>query len=456
MRKSLEENKILFVGGARGGGKSWFVRAIALEYAYRYPGINIAIFRTHYPELEANHIDPMMTEYPHLRKFFKLGRKVVEIPVHDRISRIRFCHCSSEQDLKRYQGSEYQFLIIDEAGEWTRTLITKLRASNRSSDPNIPVKLLLTGNPGGAGHDYLKRLFVERKFIPPEKASDYAFVPAFLDDNPALTEADPDYRSILEQEPNEATRRAWLHGDWDVFAGQFYPEFRQDIHVIEDVDVEKDLKDWKKFIALDWGYYHPAAVIWFAQHPSDGSVIAYREYLTRQESPDELRKNILKFDDTRQAKWVCAGKDIWNKARDGGPSIEQTMRSGNKEDRLFLIKANDDRIQGWSQVRAYLAWNEDTEGVRSVPRFRITKSCRFLIEGIPRLQHHKTKPEEVMLMPYKEGMRLGDSDDMLDCLRYGLMGLPPANKVVAAKKRRRTKWDALLQGSGRASSWQTT
>ena len=453
-RKALKDARVLFYGGARGGGKSYFARAVALEYAYTYPGINIGIFRAHYPELEANHIDPMMMEYPHLRNFFKLGRRIIEIPVGDTVSKIRFCHCGSEQDLKKYQGSEFQLLIIDEAGEWTQGLLTKIRASNRSSNKTIPVKLLLTGNPGGMGHDYLKRLFVDREFIPPERGEDYHFVQAMLQDNPALMQADPGYISILEQEPNEAIRKAWLHGDWNVFAGQFYPQFRRDIHVIEDVDADKDLKNHRKFIAIDWGHYHPAAVLWFAQNMESGEVIAYREYLTREESPDDLRKKILSYADSAEARWICAGKDIWNRAKDGGPSIEAQFRTG--DDRMFLIKANDDRIQGWAQVRAFFDWQISKEGVQTGPRLKITKSCRFLIDVIPRIQHHKTKPEDIMPMVWKESMRLGDSDDMADCLRYGLMSLPPLNKHVAKKQKRNRRYERYVKNGGRATSWRTT
>src|SRR5574343_657294 len=140
MREALEKYKVVFIGGARGGGKSWFARTIALEYAFRYPGISIGLFRKHYPELEANHIDKMLTEHPFLVPYYKLGRRVIEIPVDGKVSKIRFCHCANQIDSRKYQGSEFQFLIIDEAGAWTSDLITRLRASNRSSSHDIPAK----------------------------------------------------------------------------------------------------------------------------------------------------------------------------------------------------------------------------------------------------------------------------------------------------------------------------
>ena len=453
MRKAVFQYPVVFVGGARGGGKSHFARNIAIEFAHTYPGINIAIFRKHYPELEANHIDPILQQFPELRKHFKVNRKLLQIPVGGKMSLIRFCHCGSMQDLKKYQGSEFQIMIVDEAGEWTGELLTRLRASNRTSNKTFPVKLILTGNPGGDGHDYLKRLFVQRNFIPPERAEDYFFVPAFLEDNQALLYADPEYKSRLEQEPNEAIRRAWLYGDWNVFSGQYFQEFRREIHIIENLDIEKDLKGWRKFGAMDWGHYHPCAFLWLAQNPENGDVVVYREYLTREESPESIRDKVLSYPDSHELKWTVTGADTFNRMKDGGPSIEEKFRTGPKK--LFLIKANLDRLQGWAQVRAYLRYDITKEGVQTGPKLRIARTCHHLIDGIPRLQHDLNKPEDVRAIQFKENMQIGDGEDQVDALRYGLMSLTPLTKEVAAKQRNRGR---LLERyrKGRASSWITS
>jgi phage terminase large subunit len=454
MRDALEKYKVVFVGGARGGGKSWFARATALEYALRFPGISIGLFRKHYPELEANHIDPLLTQHPFLVPYYKLARRVLEIPVGGVTSKVRFCHCGTQIDARKYQGSEFQLLIIDEAGEWTGDLITRLRASNRSSNPNIPVKMLLTGNPGGDGHAYLKRLFVDRDFQHPEKAEDYFFVPAFLSDNAALNEADPDYRSRLEQEPNEALRKAWLEGDWNLFEGRFFREFNDEIHICDDLDPFTDLKEWRKFTAMDWGFYHPAAVLWFAQNLDSGEVVVYREYLTREESPQSVKKKIYSYPDSAVCRWHIGPVDMWNRSRDGGPSVEEQFRLG--EPKHFLVKANNDRRQGWAQIRAYLAYHRDeAENYQVGPKLKICRSCRLTIDGIKRLRHHKSKPEEVAEIMWHDNSRIGDGEDQADALRYGLMSLSPLTKKVAETTRGRQRWrDA--RPNRRVTSWITS
>jgi phage terminase large subunit len=456
MRKAVMNHKITFVGGARGGGKSYFARNIAVEFALKYPGIIIAIFRKNYSELEANHIFPMMDQFPELTKYYSKKQYSYRIPVGDKFSTIRFCHCNHLKDLSKYQGAEFQLIIIDEAGEWTQEMITRLRASNRTSNPKLPIKLVLTGNPGGEGHAYLKRLFVDRKFIKPEVPDDYHFVPAFLQDNPALMEADPEYKSTLEQEPDENLRRAWLDGDWNQFAGRFFSQFQSNIHVVDDIDLNTEpVTKWRKFGSIDWGHFHPCAVLWFAQDMSTGDVYVYREYVTRLEPPDKVREKMFSYPDTKEFRWCVAGHDAWNRQKDGGPSIEEQFRTG--ENKLFLIRANLDRLQGWAQVRAYLNYdiNEET-GVREGPKLKICRSCVNLIAALPRMQHDKTKPEDMAEIQFRESMQIGDGEDTIDSLRYGLMSLSPFNKQVAAKQRKKSRYERLFRKGGRARSWQTT
>lgn len=453
MRDAVKKHKVVFVGGARGGGKSHFARTIALELAYTYPGISIGLFRKTFPELEANHIDPILSEHPYLRKFFRIVKKQLQIPVEGKISVVKFCHCETPMDLKKYQGVEFQIIIVDEAGEWTGDLLTKLRASNRTSNANFPVKMVLTGNPGGEGHDYLKRLFVERRFYHPEKAEDYHFVPAFLQDNLILMRSDPDYRSRLEQEPNEAVRRAWLYGDWDLFAGQFFNEFRRETHVIDPVDPDTDLRGWRKFGALDWGHYDPCAFLWMAQNMETGDVVVYREYLTREEAVESVKEKIFSFKDSADFRWVVTGRDTFNRMKDGGRSVEEQFRTGSKK--LFMIMANMDRIQGWAQVRAYLHYDITKEGVQRGPKLKIARNCLHLIDGIPRLQHNPQKPEDIVERNYRTALKIGESDDQVDALRYGLMSLSPLTSGVAAKARNlENRYKEYLKR--RASSWITS
>ena len=124
-----------------------------------------------------------------------------------------------------------------------------LLGSNRSSRPGIKARAILTGNPGGIGHAWLKRIFVERKFKEEERPEDYTFIQAFVQDNQALLENDPDYVHRLKTEPNEALRRAFLYGDWDIFAGQFFSEISRTVHLIKPFNIPHH---WTRFGAYDF------------------------------------------------------------------------------------------------------------------------------------------------------------------------------------------------------------
>jgi phage terminase large subunit len=212
---------VVFFGGARGGGKSHGLRAVCLIRASEIPALKVALFRRSYPELVANHVRPLLSAYPWLTKYYNKSEHVIAIPNK---STIEFCYCDSYDDVLRYQGREWDILAIDEAGQWDEASFWSLRASNRSSRRHARPVTLLTGNPGGIGHRWLKRLFVDRQFNGRERGEDFHFIKSKVYDCPPLIENDPDYISRLEAEPNEVLRRAYLDGDWDVFAGQFYGE----------------------------------------------------------------------------------------------------------------------------------------------------------------------------------------------------------------------------------------
>lgn len=237
----IESTQTTFFGGAKGGGKSMGLRLIMLLRRMKYPGTSGAIFRRTFPELEANHIHPMLTQFPELNKYYHAGKKTLFLPNQ---SILKFRYVDKTRDLGKYQGEEYDDLAIEEAGQWPESWFRTLQGSNRSGKPGIRPRTLLTGNPGGIGHAWLKRLFVDRKFRPNEDADDYAFIQAFVYDNTNLLENDPAYVRRLEAEPNEALRKAFLHGDWNIFAGQFFSEISAHVHLIKPFEIPAH---WNRF-----------------------------------------------------------------------------------------------------------------------------------------------------------------------------------------------------------------
>ena len=111
----------------------------------------------------------------------------------------------------------------------------------------------------------MKRLFIERRYRDGENPAAYTFIPARVYDNRILMEQDSGYVDFLRGLP-EDLRRAWLDGDWDVFAGQVFREWRNDpahyadrrfTHVIDPFPIPDG---WRRYRTLDWGYTKPFAI----------------------------------------------------------------------------------------------------------------------------------------------------------------------------------------------------
>ncbi len=413
--RAVEKYPVTLYGGAKGGGKSHGLRNILLLRRFQYPNSIGAIFRKTYPELEGNHIRPMFKQFPELRKYYNESKKILQLPNG---SSIEFCYCESERDLDNYQGREFHDLGIEEAGQWTEASIQRLRGSNRSASSVIPARTLLTGNPGGPGHAYLKRVFVERKFTPLERAEDYAFVQALVDDNPALMESDPEYVRRLEAEPNEVLRKAYRWGDWDIFAGQYFSEIRRHIHVIKPFDIPHH---WSRFGSYDFGFNHPAAFGWFATD-TDGNVYMYREYIKAQQRVDQFALHVKRFEDTAKLYPIIGGLDCWTKKGVINDKTPPTIAEEFQSHGLSLQKAIVDRIQGATQLRKYLAW-QDIPG-RDKPRFFIFDTCPLTYDCLTRMQHDPDHMEDVLKVDSVAGDP-NSGDDAYDMVRYALMSRPP-------------------------------
>lgn len=427
-RLAVNQFPVTLYGGAKGGGKTHGLRALMLLRRFEYPKSIGKIFRRTYPELEDNHIRPLFRQFPGLRPYYNEQKKLLSLPNG---STLEFCHCNNEKDVELYQGRETHDLAIDEAGQWTEPMFRTLQGSNRSADPNIPARCLLTGNPGGIGHGWLKRLFVDGRFNEREDPNDYAFVAALVDDNPALMENDPGYVRRLDAEPNEALRRAYRYGDWDIFAGQFFQEITRAVHFIQPFPIPDH---WNRFGAYDYGYNHPAVFGWFA-NDEDGNTYLYRELSRAQTRVDQYARELNRFKDTAALYPIVAGRDCWTQKstlRDDKqpPTIaEEFLTHG-----IQLSPAVVDRIQGAAQLRSYLAWRgrgpevngKHTDGK---PRFFIFNTCPVTYDCLTRMIHDPDRVEDVLKVDATEG-DLMTGDDPYDMTRYGLMSRPTISDPV--------------------------
>ena len=384
-------------GGARGGGKSHVLRIKAIGGALTNKGIRILIVRKEYPELEQSLIIPMRGMIP------------VEVATYNGANRmftfvngsiIKFGHYG-DSDVDEYQGQEWDWIFMDEATQFTEEKFRKLGACLRGST-KIPRRMYLTCNPGGVGHEWVKRLFIDREYDKSkgEKASDYTFIPATVEDNPQLLAASPEYVQMLEMQP-EDVRRAWRYGDWDALAGTFFPEFQLDTHVIEPFFRIPD--EWKKYRAFDYGL-DMFACLWVAVD-FEGRCYVYREVQQPNLIVSEAAKLMLDLTPTHEhIEYTIAPPDMWNRQKDSGKQMAEVFAHNG----VGIVKASNNRIQGWMAVKEMLKplKNEnDKAGVL------VTKDCRGLIRNIRLIQHDEKNPSDCATEPH-------NITHICDALRY--------------------------------------
>jgi Terminase large subunit, T4likevirus-type, N-terminal len=261
--------KYRLFGGAAGPGKSKALLMEAVLQAHEVPGANTLLLRRTFSELEQSLLLYFRRDIP--RELYRSYNESKHLVTWWNGSTTRFGYCQSEADVYQYQGAEFLFIGIDELTLFTLRQWQFLTSRNRCPVPGAFSCMAGATNPGNIGHAWVKSLWIDKQPAPgmehPEEfdASDYDFIPARVSDNPVYA-GDENYLKTLRALPSHL-KRAFLDGDWDVFAGQYFDRFDCSRHVIRAEQI--DWKPWwPRWISIDWGFEHPAAVYWHAQAPA--------------------------------------------------------------------------------------------------------------------------------------------------------------------------------------------
>ncbi len=388
----LSRARFTAYGGARGGGKTHAVRVKALLGSMLYPGIRILIVRRTYPELEANHIQPIRKLVPADAGTYNAQKRQMTMANG---SVIRFGHFRDRGDsFREYQGQEYDWIFLDEATQFTEEEFRLLGSCLRGAN-DIPKQFFLTCNPGGVGHRWVKRLFVDRLYRTDgdeeerEDPADYAFIRATVDDNTALLASRDGaaYKKMLAALP-ESIRAAHRYGDWDVPGGAFFPEFSRAVHTVEPFAVPSR---WRRYRALDYGL-DMLAVLWAAAD-TEGRLVVYRELalpgLTVSRAAEAIRERTLPGE---RIEATFAPPDLWNRQKDTGKSMAELFFAGG----VNLVRSENSRVQGWMQVREALLPGENGK-----PGLLIFRSCPGLIGDLTALQTDEKDPNDAAVQPHE-------------------------------------------------------
>ena len=419
------EREVLYGGGA-GGGKSYAMLADPLRYM-AHPQFSGLLLR-HTTEELRELIWKSQEMYPKIYPGIKWSERKMQW-VAPSGARLWFSYLDRDQDVLRYQGLAFSWVGFDELTQWpTPFPWDYMRSRLRSTAPDLPVYARATTNPGGPGHSWVKKMFIDpakpnESFwatdIETGKTLTYPkghskedeplfkrkFIPAILSDNPYLAEQG-DYETMLLSLPDNQ-RKQLLDGNWDVSEGAAFTEFNREIHVIEEEAIPGS---WTKFRSCDYGYGSFSAVLWFAVAP-DEQLVVYRELYVSKVLAKDLAYMVLEAEqDDHNIRYGVLDSSCWHKRGDTGPSLAETMITEGCRWRPS-DRSGGSRVAGKNEIHRRLQVDEFTEE----PRLVITSNCRNLIAQLPVLPLDKNNPEDINTKA---------EDHLYDALRYGVMSRP--------------------------------
>lgn len=387
----------VFYGGAKGGGKSAALVMEALAYGLENAGAEIYLFRETYDDLEANLIKEWKEKVPKELYTYHESKHIATM-INGTI--VKFRYIRNFADAEGYQGRSMDFIGVDELTKHEKRSIQILLSCLRSPKGFKPT-FRATGNPGGIGHVWVKEDYIdatgygEKIVIDEVTGSTRQFIPATVYDNTILIQNDPNYVKRLENLP-EKERKAFLHGDWDIFEGQYFGEFKRDIHVIEPFEIPSH---WKRYTTKDYGL-DMLANYWIAID-TEGNAYVYKELYQSDLIISDAAKRIKEVNGNDIIQLKYAPPDLWNRRQETGKSAADVFRENGE----ILYKASNDRVQGWYNLKEWLkpyeTKDEQTGEVKITARLKIFKNCTNLIRTLPQLQHDEKNPNDVANEPHE-------------------------------------------------------
>jgi len=423
---AASEREVLY-GGSAGGGKSFGLLADPMRY-FGHPAFNGLILRRTNDELREL-VWKSQELYPKAYQGAKWAEKKSQWTFPSG-ARLWMTYLERDEDVFRYQGQAFSYVAFDELTQYPTSFPwVYMRSRLRTTDTDLPIYMRATTNPGGPGHQWVKKMFIDpapagKRFVATDLETGEPltfpkghenegqplfyrkFIPARLKDNPYLMEGGQ-YEANLLSLP-EMQRRQLLEGDWNVADGAAFPEFKQSVHVCEPFDIPKD---WRRFRSCDFGYSSYSAVHWYAIDPSYETLYVYRELYLSKHTGKDLAAAVLDAEAGESIQYGVLDSSCWHNRGQIGPSIAEEMIAMGCRWRPSDRSAGA-RVAGKNQLHQRLKVDEETDLAGII----FFNNCRQIIADLPVIPSDPKGTDDI-------DPRYA-SDHAYDSLRYGIMSRP--------------------------------
>jgi hypothetical protein len=364
---------------------------LLISYASRgLKNVRVGLFCEDYPSLNDRQINKVEIEFPAWLGDMNKGSH--EFVLKPQYGSGVICFRNLD-DPNKYKSAEFAAILVDELTMSLEDVFNILRTRMRW--PGITdVKFIAATNPGGIGHAWVMKRWMLKEFPPEEtEREQFFYVPSTARDNPFL---DKSYYVQLEGLP-EDMRKAYVDGDWNLFAGQYFSEFRIDKHIIEPFTIPDQ---WFRYRSVDYGRAAPFCCKWYAVD-NDGNVYVYREYYKAGIEAEDNFKMVRTLSEGEVYRWSVLDSASFSASygasfnRGAGETVADIAWKNGYQ----ALPSPKNRVHGWTLMHQYLNWktyNEKGELVGTkIPKLRYFKTCVDSIRSIPSLIHDKNNVEDL-------------------------------------------------------------
>ena len=163
-----------------------------------------------------------------------------------------------------------------------------------------------------------------------------------------------------------------------------------------------------------------------------GRAYVYKEIYQSGLIISEAAKSICKLTD-EEIYANIAPPDLWNRRQDTGKSAAEIFA----ENGLRLVRANNDRVQGWYNLKEWLRPCKNEQGETIAP-LRIFSNCLNLIRTLPSVAMDSKNPNDVAREPH-------ELTHAPDAIRYFVAGRPTPAVAIAAYDEDAPGYDTQLE-----------